>query len=265
MLFDGFTVFAQLVNFLLLVWLLKRYLYRPILNAVDAREKLIAAQLSEAETQKAAALEERRQFETQNYRFTEQRESLLRLATEEVERERLKLLADARREADELRAGFALKLASDRLAWEREFAERAQDEVFATARQALRDLADVSLEAQVVHVLVKKLQTLAPEEQLTLRGSTHRSGDPVIVTSGFALTSEARAEIQAILASLSLSEREVKFNTNPGLICGMEIVVDGHSLAWCVSDYFDQAEVAVRQTAGIPSSNGNQHVAVHSN
>jgi F-type H+-transporting ATPase subunit b len=37
MLIDWFTVGAQVLNFLILVWLLKRFLYGPILDAIDAR------------------------------------------------------------------------------------------------------------------------------------------------------------------------------------------------------------------------------------
>jgi hypothetical protein len=50
MLIDWFTVGAQIVNFLILVWLLKRFLYKPILDAIDAREKRIAAELADADT-----------------------------------------------------------------------------------------------------------------------------------------------------------------------------------------------------------------------
>jgi len=38
MLIDWFTVVAQVINFLILVWLMKRFLYKPILNAIAARE-----------------------------------------------------------------------------------------------------------------------------------------------------------------------------------------------------------------------------------
>ena len=48
MLIDWFTVGAQAVNFIILVWLLKRFLYKPILNAIDAREKRIATELAAA-------------------------------------------------------------------------------------------------------------------------------------------------------------------------------------------------------------------------
>jgi F-type H+-transporting ATPase subunit b len=59
MLIDWFTVGAQAVNFLILVWLLKRFLYRPVLAAIDAREKKIAAQLADAAQREARAQAER--------------------------------------------------------------------------------------------------------------------------------------------------------------------------------------------------------------
>lgn len=265
MLFDGFTVCAQLVNFLLLVWLLKRYLYRPILDAVEAREKLIATQLSEAETQKVAALQERRQLEVQNEQFAEQRESLLRTATGEVERERLKMLADARSEADVLRAGFATKLASDRLAWEREFVERTRHEVFAIARRALQDLADASLEAQIVRGLVKKVQELSADDKGDLQKQPHQSDHPIIVRSSLELGSQPREQIQTVLASIGQADRAVKFETTADLVCGVEILVNGHKVAWSVSDYLAQAEAALQQVSSISSAQANQHVVAIAN
>ena len=58
MLINWFTVVAQAVNFLILVWLLKRFLYSHVLHAIDEREKGIANQLAEAEAKKAEAQKE---------------------------------------------------------------------------------------------------------------------------------------------------------------------------------------------------------------
>ena len=62
---DWFTVVAQAINFLILVWLLKRFLYKPILHAIDEREKGIAAQLAQAEAKKAEAPEGARRLSAQ--------------------------------------------------------------------------------------------------------------------------------------------------------------------------------------------------------
>ncbi len=66
MLIDWFTVIAQVANFLILVWLLKRFLYHPILNAIDAREKRIAKQLSDADAKMTEAQKERDEFNRKN-------------------------------------------------------------------------------------------------------------------------------------------------------------------------------------------------------
>ena len=78
MLIDWFTVVAQAINFLILVWLLKRFLYKPILHAIDEREKGIAAQLAEAEAKKAEAQKERDEFQHKNETFDQERAALLK-------------------------------------------------------------------------------------------------------------------------------------------------------------------------------------------
>ena len=84
MLIDWFTVGAQALNFLILVWLLRRFLYKPILHAIDAREKRIATELADADAKKAEAQRERDEFQHKNEEFDQQRAALLRQATDEA-------------------------------------------------------------------------------------------------------------------------------------------------------------------------------------
>ena len=100
MLFDWFTVAAQLANFAILVWLLKRFLYRPVLDAMDAREKRVRETVAAADRQKAAAEEETKRLREQQDAFAAQKEALLEKAREEAAATRDELLAQARKEAD---------------------------------------------------------------------------------------------------------------------------------------------------------------------
>ena len=104
MLIDWFTVGAQALNFLILVWLMKRFLYKPILHAIDAREKRIAAELADADAKKAEAQKERDEFQHKNEEFDQQRAALLSKATDEAKAERQRLLDEARKAADVLSA-----------------------------------------------------------------------------------------------------------------------------------------------------------------
>ncbi|MGB5096847.1 MAG: hypothetical protein WBN82_02930, partial [Porticoccaceae bacterium] len=100
MLIDWFTVGAQVVNFLILVWLLKRFLYRPILDAIDAREKRIASELADAAAGMAEAVATRDDFDRKSEAFEQQRATLLKQATDAAKAERHRLMDEARQAAE---------------------------------------------------------------------------------------------------------------------------------------------------------------------
>jgi F-type H+-transporting ATPase subunit b len=98
-LIDWFTVVAQTVNFLVLVWLLKRFFYRPILNAIDARERRIAAELAEADAKKMAGDKERDEFQRKTHELEQQCAAILSKALEEAQAERQRLIEAAHEDA----------------------------------------------------------------------------------------------------------------------------------------------------------------------
>jgi F-type H+-transporting ATPase subunit b len=131
MLIDWFTVGAQAINFLVLVWLLKRFLYRPILDAIDAREQRIAAELADADAKRAEARQERETFQHKNQEFDQQRTALFAHALDEAKSERQRLLDEARQAADALRAKRQDALRQEANQLNQALLRRTQQEVFA--------------------------------------------------------------------------------------------------------------------------------------
>ena len=113
MLIDWFTVGAQALNFVILVWLLQHFLYHPILRAIDAREKGIAAKLADAVAKEAAAQRERDDFQHKNEDFDRQRAALLAKATDEAKAEGQRLLDAAHHAADTVATQREQKLKTD--------------------------------------------------------------------------------------------------------------------------------------------------------
>src|SRR5271154_5563783 len=168
MLINWFTVGAQAVNFLILVWLLKRFLFKPILHAIDEREKGIASQLAQAEEKVAEAQKERDDFQHKNEVFDQQRAALLTKATDEAKAERQRLLDEARKDADALRAKRQDALRTEQRNLNQEIIRWTQKEVFAITRKTLADLAAASLEERMSAVFVQRLRALtgATKQQL---------------------------------------------------------------------------------------------------
>ena len=239
MLIDWFTVVAQTANFFILVWLLKRYLYRPILNAIDAREQGIAAQLADAADKSAQALAEREEFVQKNKELDANRGTVLGQLTAEVTAERERLFEAARRDADSLRAKQQDGLQREYQSLSTELARRTQSEVFSIAKQTLTDLAGVSLEERMVEVFVARLHQLDEESRRTLR-----IGD-ALVRSAFELTPAQSDSITAAVKTVLGAEIQVSFELAPGLVSGLELIVQGQKIAWSVADYLTSLENSV--------------------
>ncbi len=246
MLIDWFTVGAQALNFLVLVWLLKRFLYKPILNAIDAREKLIAAKLADADTKVAEAKKERDAFEHKNAAFDKQRATLMSKATDDATAERKKLLHEARQAADTLSAKRHESLRSDAESLNQALRSRAQQEVFAIARRALTDLAGASLEDRMVEVFIHRLQTMDGKTKETLAAAIRSASAPALVRSTFKLPERQRAAIQASLDETFSTQIQIQFETAPDLVGGVELTATGQKLAWSITDYLASLEEGVK-------------------
>lgn len=242
---DWFTVGAQVLNFLILVWLLKRFLYRPILNAIDAREQRIAKELADAERRKTEAEKERETFRNKNEEFDRQRHEFLSRAKDEAEVERQRLLDEARQAADDLRAKRQDALKREQENLHDEIALRTREEVFAIARKTLTDLAGTSLEERMSEVFTRRLRELNDEAKEGLAKALKASSDPVLVRSAFDLPSEQRAAIQHALDETLSTEIQVRFETAPDVISGIELTVNGWKVAWSIADYLASLEKSV--------------------
>jgi F-type H+-transporting ATPase subunit b len=237
MLIDWFTVGAQIVNFLILVWLLKRFLYKPILDAIDAREKRIAAELADADTKKADAQKERTDFEDKNKAFDLQRIALLGKASDEAKAERERLLDQAKKDAEGLRVTQADALRGDQNRLAGEITLLAEKEVFAIARKALTDLATVSLEERVGEVFTRHLRELDPKAKALLGDALKNSSQPALVRSAFDLPADQRAAIQNSLNETFSAVVRIKFEDSQDVICGIELTTNGQKVAWSISSY----------------------------
>lgn len=247
MLIDWFTVCAQVINFLILVWLLKRFLYRPILNAIDAREKRIALALADADSKKTEAKNERDEFQHKNAEFEQQRAALLDKVTEEVNAERQRLLDEARLEACKLSAKRQETLRNDAHSLNQAIISRTQYEVFSIARKALTDLASTSLEERLAEVFTRRLREMDEQTKKGLGNSLKTAAEPAFVRSAFELPATQRTAIQNALNETFSAEIPLCFEIAPDLISGIELSTNGQKVAWSIADYLTSLEHGVAE------------------
>ncbi len=245
MLIDWFTVVAQALNFLILVWLLKRFLYKPILGAIDAREQRIAAELADADRRKAEAKAERDALQAKSDAFDRARAALLTKAKHEAKAERERLLDEVRKAADALSAKRREALESDARNLDQSVSRLVQQEVFAVARKALADLATTSLEERIGEVFTRRLRDMDAPAKAKLGEALKKTSAPAIVRCAIDLPQDQRAAIQKAINETFSADIQLKFETAPDLIAGIELSTSGQKLAWSIADYLSSLENSI--------------------
>ncbi len=244
MLIDWFTVTAQALNFLILVWLLRRFAYQPVLQAISRREERIAAQLAAAASAEAAANTEREALSGRRLEFEQHRAALLDQATQEAAALRSKLLEQARQDGAAERSRLLAVLRAEQVELELTLAREVRQVVLEIVGKTLQDLAHVELNDAMVEVFLGHLQALGEAERLLLLTAATSANTPV-VRSAFELAPDTRARIRTALAALGASDPDVHFETAVGLVCGIDFTAAGHRLAWSVGDYLAGLEEGI--------------------
>jgi F-type H+-transporting ATPase subunit b len=252
MLIDWFTVGAQMLNFLILVWLMRRFLYKPILKAIDRREKLIAAELADAETKKTEAKKESDDYKRKNDQFEQERAQLLENATNDAKAEGERLINEAKQTADRLGVKRIAMMRMEAHNLAKSIRSRVEQEVFAIARKTLTDLAATSLEERMSAVFITRLRKMDAKAKEELGESLKTTAEPVIIRSTYDLTAEQRASIQNALNETFSANIKISFKTKPDLISGIELTSNGHKVGWNISDYLTSLETAVGEILQVP-------------
>jgi F-type H+-transporting ATPase subunit b len=240
-LIDWFTIAAQIVNFLVLVLLLRHFLYGPIVKAMDERKEHILAQIKEAERREEIAETEAQRLRTAKAELENQRSRMLVEAEQEVEARRKELIQEARQEADDLRRHWQIAVEQAKERFLGELRQGTVRQVYAVARRALSDLADVDLERQMVAVFLQRLRAMDEEElREILPANDERAA--LVVYSAFALPPADRQSIVETFQQLSGKPVKVEFEATPRLIGGLELRSPNRRVAWNLARYLRNLE-----------------------
>lgn len=220
--FDWWTLALQTVNFLILVWLLHRFLYRPVLGVIDARRAEIDAQYADARKAEARARAELAEIETERAGIASERTATLKSVADEAE-----AASATRRAKAEDDAKALLEQTRELLAREREAAmaeaRRSAFDLAVTMAQRLLDEFPPELRAGAwLNRIEQHLGDLPPEQRAEIARQLH-DGGRLRVESAIALPAAVTSKWRERLNRLFKAEPVIEFEVNPALIAGVEL------------------------------------------
>jgi F-type H+-transporting ATPase subunit b len=239
---DWFTLIAQVINFLIILVLLKYFLYDRILNAMDKREQKIADRLQEAEDTMRQAEEEKKSFMEKSQQLEKQADERLIEAREKAETERKELVKQARDEVEKQEKIWRESLKQQREDVLQNLRRKVGRHVFDVSRKILHELADDDLEKRLIQGFLHRLSNLDQSERETLFKQIKNTDEPAIVRSVFEISDSSKQKIEKTLADFTEGEFEVQFKSSEDLICGIEIHANGQKLGWSIDAYLRDLE-----------------------
>ena len=239
---DWLTVGAQIFNFLVLVFLLKRFLYAPVVEAMAAREKRITDRLRLAGEREDLARARERELQEKLADIDAQRERMRTDMREEVDSERRRMLDALRDDFATQRARWTGELEREQGQLSAELRREVADGVLDVSRRVLGDLADADLERRIVETFVARLNALGAGQREALA----KCKGAVSVASSFELDEGQRGVIErGLREAVGVAEREgaairIDWERDAELLCGVRLQADGLELGWTVDDYLDE-------------------------
>ena len=256
MLIDPFVVIAQIINFLILVALLKRFLYKPITQAMEARSQRIERQLATAAAKEQDAEAEKELYRQKQRELAAQKQAWLEQAKQEVEQEKEKLTQQAQAEVNLARSQWYENFEQDRQKFTRELRDRLSQQVVLTSRKALSDLANVNLEAQIIETFIDRLYDLDELQTEKISNTPISNPQPIVtIRSSFIISDDKIARLTAAIREQIVANAEVECEMVEDFICGIELRYGGYKISWNIEHYLTELEA---ETAKVMSENNNR-------
>lgn len=242
MLIDWFTVGAQIVNFLILLTLLKIFLFDRITHAMDEREEKINSRFEDADRKKQEAEQEGQSLKKEKQELDEKREQLIAEAEEDAASKRKEWVAQARQEVEKLRGQWKDALSEQKASFGRDLRRLTAEQVYAVSRRVLKDLADEAVEERIIEAFISRAAQLDRDEKNKLSSLLDEQNDSATIRSAFEISTKMRQKITRALHQDISETLEIDYQTEPDLLAGIELKAAGKKIGWSVDEYLRTLE-----------------------
>jgi len=259
---DWFTFVAQIVNFLILIALLQRFLYKPVIKAMDDREQIISSELEEARQKKVDAEQKEHQLDKRLKEFEEEKNQLLEEARQDVSKQRKEWIDQLRNETSEIRQRWISAVQSEQKTFLTHLKEETGEQVITLIKKVLGDLSERNLQQQTADFLLEKLSRLSEDSQQQLRQTIEQlDTTEAKIVSSFELEGQKKHQLAELLRTITGQELECNFEITQKLGFGIEVRIGGWRLGWNLESYlrrlreqmdqFLRSEIPQRQSTNI--------------
>ncbi|MDH5535351.1 MAG: F0F1 ATP synthase subunit delta [Betaproteobacteria bacterium] len=222
---DWGTFGLEIVNFLVLVWILKRFLYRPVLDTIARRKAAIEQTLADANAKQAGAQALEHEYQHRLAEWQKEKEALRAQAKEEVNAERARRMATLQGALDQEREKRSALEQQQMNEWRKRVADEALAQGAQFATRLLSRLATPELEARLVPLALDDLAHLPDMQLQAIRTACRDAANKIRVATAFPLPETQRRALLQRLAEAAKANLSAEFAEDPSLLAGLRVSI----------------------------------------
>ena len=233
--------FAQIVNLFVLVWLLKKFLYRPVINAVEKRQAEIANKVNKAKEEYALAEAEHKKLSKKLKNFEATKKKKFDEATKEIDAFKSHQMSLIKDEAYKLRQKMQTDLDRQVQSLHTQIRELFADNFVTLSQKMISELSGETAFAGSLALFQKQLSNLSKTDIKKIKTSYEKQ-NIIFISSSETLSKKMQKDLAIFLSNtfdwpLPL---KMRFETDHNLLLGIEMTVGNHSAEWHLKAYLDE-------------------------
>jgi F-type H+-transporting ATPase subunit b len=225
------TFALEIVNFLVLVWILKRFLYKPVLNVIASRQAGIEKNMADAKALHDEAEKLQQQYEGRLADWDRERQQARESLSSEIDAERARKMKELQTALQQEKEKAMVAEEHRQADARRKLEETALQNGARFATRLLEQASGPDLEKRLVEILLSDIQQLTDEQITALRKISGPAPKGIVVISAFPLEDEQRQRIEQALKTVTGAEVSVQYEQNGELMAGVQITVGDWVLA----------------------------------
>jgi F-type H+-transporting ATPase subunit b len=238
---DWSTVLFQVINFIVLVFLLRRFLYGPIVSIMEKREQEILERETNAQQLSKTAKQTTEEYQHRIETFEHEKEEHLQQMHHEVQQKKQELLLRSKDEISKLQVQWKNDVQHQANHYMIDLREQISKHACSLAKKALSDLADASLESLVLDVFINRLNLLGDQESTKMKQALKQENHGQL-KSTFKISSKQSERIEETLHHITNLPITLSYSQDNSLGCGYVLELKGYRMAWNTKHYLDDIE-----------------------
>ena len=221
--FNLSTFVLEIINFLILIWILQRLFYKPLLEVITKRKQFIELSLSDAKNQQQQAEQHRTLYENRQKLWEQEKQSAITALNQQLEIERRAQLDRLNADLEQERQKAKVTLSKQQQELQQQAEKQALQNGARFAGMLIQQSASPELELRLIAMLINNLTTLPEACRLCLQMLRTKKSVPIKITSAYPLTADIQQQLEEKFSSLINSQINFQYYQDPKLIAGLHI------------------------------------------